>query len=161
MYGDSISEVLTVQYRMHAAIMEWSSQELYLGKLTAHASVASHTLSDMQVSQLPLALQHLAVTCRHAVSHVGSQSMQRAQLHALLQCKTGLPGRILLCTLLMCSSDTFWLPANVAPLPLRVQRDHTQALRTAAVVHRKSALWLPSHRRLNFPLNHVNVCWGF
>ncbi|CAL5218349.1 g9 [Coccomyxa viridis] len=48
MYGDSISEVLTVQYRMHAAIMEWSSQELYHGKLTAHASVASHTLSDVQ-----------------------------------------------------------------------------------------------------------------
>ena len=52
MYGDSISEVLTVQYRMHAAIMQWSSQELYHGKLTAHASVASHALSDMQVSQV-------------------------------------------------------------------------------------------------------------
>lgn len=50
MYGDSISEVLTVQYRMHTDIMEWSSQELYQGKLSAHASVATHTLSDMQVS---------------------------------------------------------------------------------------------------------------
>ena len=48
MYGESISEMLTVQYRMHAAIMDWSSQELYNGKLSAHASVASHILSDMQ-----------------------------------------------------------------------------------------------------------------
>ena len=59
MYAESISEVLTVQYRMHAAIMEWSSQELYQGKLTAHASVASHTLSDMQVRQLPSSIKVL------------------------------------------------------------------------------------------------------
>lgn len=65
MYGDSISDVLTVQYRMHAAIMEWSSQELYKGKLTAHASVASHTLSDMQVSQLHPAL-YCCVPFMHA-----------------------------------------------------------------------------------------------
>ena len=48
MYGESISEMLTVQYRMHAGIMDWSSQELYHGKLTAHPSVAAHTLSDLQ-----------------------------------------------------------------------------------------------------------------
>ena len=29
LYGDSISELLTVQYRMHADIMNWSSGELY------------------------------------------------------------------------------------------------------------------------------------
>ena len=50
MYGDSISEMLNVQYRMHAAIMDWSSHELYNGKLTAHASVASHTLETLQAS---------------------------------------------------------------------------------------------------------------
>ena len=50
MYGESISEMLNVQYRMHAAIMDWSSQELYNGKLTAHASVASHTLETLQAS---------------------------------------------------------------------------------------------------------------
>ena len=50
MYGESISEMLNVQYRMHAAIMDWSSHELYNGKLTAHASVASHTLETLQAS---------------------------------------------------------------------------------------------------------------
>jgi superfamily I DNA and/or RNA helicase len=52
MYGESISEMLTVQYRMHAGIMEWSSQELYHGKLTAHPSVAAHALSDMQARDI-------------------------------------------------------------------------------------------------------------
>jgi len=41
------SEMLTVQYRMHRDIMDWSSKELYGGKLTAHASVARHTLGDL------------------------------------------------------------------------------------------------------------------
>ena len=50
MYGDDISEMLTVQYRMHARIMQWSSDELYGGRLTAHASVAEHTLADLKVS---------------------------------------------------------------------------------------------------------------
>ena len=53
MYGDDISEMLTVQYRMHAGIMQWSSDELYDGRLTAHASVAQHTLADLKVSNLP------------------------------------------------------------------------------------------------------------
>lgn len=39
--------MLTVQYRMNKAIMQWSSDELYHGKLTAHPSVAEHTLRDM------------------------------------------------------------------------------------------------------------------
>ena len=50
MYGESISEMMNVQYRMHAAIMDWSSHELYNGKLTAHVSVASHTLETLQAS---------------------------------------------------------------------------------------------------------------
>ncbi|PNW77576.1 hypothetical protein CHLRE_10g442650v5 [Chlamydomonas reinhardtii] len=41
------SAMLTVQYRMNKAIMQWSSDELYHGKLTAHPSVAEHTLRDM------------------------------------------------------------------------------------------------------------------
>eukprot|EP00775_Hariotina_reticulata_P006215 gene6215-6451_t len=46
--GDAASCMLTVQYRMNAGIMEWSSQELYGGQLTAHQSVATHTLADLQ-----------------------------------------------------------------------------------------------------------------
>jgi superfamily I DNA and/or RNA helicase len=39
--------MLTVQYRMNACIMTWSSEELYGGKLEAHASVATHTLHEL------------------------------------------------------------------------------------------------------------------
>uniref|UniRef100_A0A914X5R3 Uncharacterized protein n=1 Tax=Plectus sambesii TaxID=2011161 RepID=A0A914X5R3_9BILA len=47
----SISRLLTVQYRMHEKIMEWSSGYFYGGKLTAAASVGRATLS--QISQVP------------------------------------------------------------------------------------------------------------
>lgn len=43
-YGDLISRMLTVQYRMHADIMTWSSEAMYQGKLTAAESVATHRL---------------------------------------------------------------------------------------------------------------------
>lgn len=46
-WGSIASKMLTVQYRMHADIMTWSSEELYGGKLEAHASVAAHTLHDL------------------------------------------------------------------------------------------------------------------
>ena len=42
--GDKIVRMLTTQYRMHADIMEWSSKELYDGKLKAHESVSKHLL---------------------------------------------------------------------------------------------------------------------
>lgn len=47
LWGEAASEMLTVQYRMHAAIMDWSSQELYGGRLAAHASVAGHTMAGL------------------------------------------------------------------------------------------------------------------
>jgi len=43
-YGESIAKMLTVQYRMHSDIMQWSSDAMYQGKLTAAESVASHRL---------------------------------------------------------------------------------------------------------------------
>ena len=49
MHGRVASAMLTVQYRMHRSIMQWSSDELYGRALTAHSSVAEHTLSDLQV----------------------------------------------------------------------------------------------------------------
>ncbi|GAB4814237.1 hypothetical protein N2152v2_001283 [Parachlorella kessleri] len=48
LWGDGVSEMLTVQYRMHHSIMDWSSQEMYGGRLQAHGSVAEHTLADLQ-----------------------------------------------------------------------------------------------------------------
>ena len=46
-HGERITRMLTVQYRMHAAIMKWPSAELYADKLEAHASVAAHRLCDL------------------------------------------------------------------------------------------------------------------
>ncbi|CAN0424137.1 unnamed protein product [Lampetra fluviatilis] len=45
--GSSAVRMLTVQYRMNAAIMDWASQHVYQGKLEAHPSVASHLLKDL------------------------------------------------------------------------------------------------------------------
>ncbi|EEC14669.1 DNA-binding protein Smubp-2, putative [Ixodes scapularis] len=47
LYGDSIKRMLNMQYRMHGAIMKWSSNRLYEGRLVAHSSVASHLLRDL------------------------------------------------------------------------------------------------------------------
>ncbi|KAM8968612.1 DNA-binding protein SMUBP-2 [Sarcophilus harrisii] len=46
-HGDKVVRMLTVQYRMHQAIMQWASDELYHGQLTAHSSVAGHLLKDL------------------------------------------------------------------------------------------------------------------
>ncbi|KAL4856486.1 DNA-binding protein SMUBP-2 [Chlorella vulgaris] len=47
LWGEGASEMLTVQYRMNSSIMDWSSQELYGGRLSAHASVAGHTMAGL------------------------------------------------------------------------------------------------------------------
>ncbi|NXL52024.1 SMBP2 protein, partial [Podilymbus podiceps] len=46
-YSEKIVKMLTVQYRMHQAIMQWASSEMYSGRLTAHPSVAQHLLKDL------------------------------------------------------------------------------------------------------------------
>ena len=45
--GKGISRRLTVQYRMHREIMDFSSREFYDGSLTAHDSVEGHLLQDL------------------------------------------------------------------------------------------------------------------
>ena len=42
-----VVRLLTVQYRMHETIMNWSSRALYGGRLTADPSVATRLLSDL------------------------------------------------------------------------------------------------------------------
>lgn len=49
MHGPTVASLLTMQYRMHASIMSWASHELYGGALTAHPSVAEHSLRDLEV----------------------------------------------------------------------------------------------------------------
>nr|XP_054294554.1 DNA-binding protein SMUBP-2 [Pongo pygmaeus] len=46
-YSARVVRTLTVQYRMHQAIMRWASDTMYLGQLTAHPSVAGHLLRDL------------------------------------------------------------------------------------------------------------------
>jgi superfamily I DNA and/or RNA helicase len=46
-HGPAVSRLLTVQYRMHAAIMDFSSAEFYGGELTADAGVVGHRLCDL------------------------------------------------------------------------------------------------------------------
>ncbi|XP_047546975.1 DNA-binding protein SMUBP-2 isoform X3 [Lutra lutra] len=45
--GAQVVRTLTVQYRMHQAIMRWASDALYSGQLTAHPAVAGHLLRDL------------------------------------------------------------------------------------------------------------------
>jgi len=45
--GEGVSRRLSVQYRMHRDIMDFSSREFYEGSLTAHASVAEALLQDL------------------------------------------------------------------------------------------------------------------
>lgn len=46
-YGDSVVRMLTTQYRMNSAIMQWASEQMYEGKLIAHQSVEKHLLRDL------------------------------------------------------------------------------------------------------------------
>jgi predicted DNA helicase len=46
-FGPGCSRLLTVQHRMHSAIMGFSNAEFYGGELVAHESVANHRLCDL------------------------------------------------------------------------------------------------------------------
>ncbi|MCA9110019.1 MAG: hypothetical protein KDA52_08745, partial [Planctomycetaceae bacterium] len=48
-FGDAITRQLTVQYRMHEQIMQFSSQHFYDKHLTADGSVRDHLLSDLSM----------------------------------------------------------------------------------------------------------------
>ena len=53
--GESAFRRLTVQYRMHESIMQFSSEAFYEGTLIADASVKAHRLCDLpDVAELPL-----------------------------------------------------------------------------------------------------------
>ena len=46
-HGEDISRMLSVQYRMHTSIMDFSSLEFYDGELEADATVREHLLADL------------------------------------------------------------------------------------------------------------------
>ncbi len=47
-YGDQLTRLLNVQYRMHEQIMQFSSKQFYDDQLVAHPSVAQHLLSELE-----------------------------------------------------------------------------------------------------------------
>ncbi|MCF7974775.1 MAG: AAA family ATPase [Phycisphaerae bacterium] len=47
LFNGSIARQLTVQYRMHQAIMDFSSREFYEARLQADTSVCAHVLADL------------------------------------------------------------------------------------------------------------------
>jgi len=44
---DYISQMLNIQYRMHAMIMKFSNEQFYKHQLSAHPSISQHTLADL------------------------------------------------------------------------------------------------------------------
>ena len=47
-YGDDVTRLLTVQYRMHHDIMKFSSDQFYDGQLVGHESVIGHRLHELE-----------------------------------------------------------------------------------------------------------------
>ncbi|MEW5310653.1 MAG: hypothetical protein WDW38_002430 [Sanguina aurantia] len=64
-----VSSMLTVQYRMHSSIMQWSSDEMYKGLLTASPSVAAHTLHDLLTAPNPEKNSSSTTTCSSKIPH--------------------------------------------------------------------------------------------
>jgi superfamily I DNA and/or RNA helicase len=55
LHGSLVTRRLDIQYRMHEAIMRFSSDQFYEGTLQAHESVRAHALSDLpDVADLPV-----------------------------------------------------------------------------------------------------------
>jgi ATP-dependent RNA/DNA helicase IGHMBP2 len=53
-HASKLLQMLTVQYRMHSALMEFPSQSMYQGKLVAAEGVAQHDLAQIGVADDPL-----------------------------------------------------------------------------------------------------------
>ena len=45
--ADRFQTMLVEQYRMNSVIMQWSSNQMYEGRLVAHDSVSNRVLSDL------------------------------------------------------------------------------------------------------------------
>jgi ATP-dependent RNA/DNA helicase IGHMBP2 len=48
LYGDKVTRLLSIQYRMHQLISDWASREMYEGRLLADASVASRRMLQIE-----------------------------------------------------------------------------------------------------------------
>ena len=68
LYGSRISRRLSIQYRMHHEIMDFSSKEFYEMSLNAHPSVEFHLLSDL----LKIQSNDLVNTAIHFIDTAGA-----------------------------------------------------------------------------------------
>lgn len=79
-YGDSVVRMLTTQYRMNSAIMQWASEQMYQGKLIAHPSVEKHLLrdlagvADVEETRIPLLLVDTAGCGLNEMENTDEQS---------------------------------------------------------------------------------------
>lgn len=93
LHGAGLSRRLTVQYRMHEEIMEFSSSEFYEGSLIADESVRSHRLADLPniesntLTNLPLEFIDTAGAGYDEELEPGSES-RRNPLEADWVCRT-------------------------------------------------------------------------
>ncbi|MGE5293600.1 MAG: AAA domain-containing protein, partial [Solirubrobacterales bacterium] len=99
-HGSSISRLLTVQYRMHRAIMTFSSRELYEDQLQADPSVCEHVLAGLpgvastDATQSPIEFIDTAGACfDEEVEPDGESRLNRQEatlvcrkIHGLLDC---------------------------------------------------------------------------
>jgi ATP-dependent RNA/DNA helicase IGHMBP2 len=53
-HGDGLLRLLTVQYRMHSALMQFPSESMYEGKLVAAPEASEHTLEQRGIAADPL-----------------------------------------------------------------------------------------------------------
>lgn len=83
MYSATVGTMLTEQYRMNHNIMQWSSEEMYDNKLTAHPNVADHTLADLPgvdkdaTDSIPVLLLIDTAGCDHE-EEIGEDGVSRA-----------------------------------------------------------------------------------
>lgn len=83
--GPSLSRLLTVQYRMHQAIMQFSSDEFYQSNLQADPAVASHLLQDLpgvrasELTSTPLTFIDTAGASYDEENELEGESRQNAQ----------------------------------------------------------------------------------
>jgi ATP-dependent RNA/DNA helicase IGHMBP2 len=50
--ADNVKQLLTIQYRMHQQLMQFPSQEMYDGKLEAHATCATRGLDNTNLTEI-------------------------------------------------------------------------------------------------------------
>ncbi|KAK5574736.1 hypothetical protein RB653_009989 [Dictyostelium firmibasis] len=75
-YGDQVSRLLNVQYRMNHKIMDWSSMEFYNSKMIADKSVSNHLLTTDAQSKI----RHtLTTTCPLLMIDTSGCDMEESQ----------------------------------------------------------------------------------